>query len=100
MFVALLLTYINKSGILFVIKVNCTITANLEPGEFTNSETGEIIKWGDRSEAYVLFPGEQFHQKILVKGRFSLGEGVLNISFSSKKDKPVIVIGAFELIKK
>ena len=83
-----------------MIRVNCTVTANLEPGEFTNTDTGEIIKWGERSEAYVLFPGEQFHQKIIIKGRLPLGEGSLNVSFASKKDKPVIVIGAFELTKK
>ena len=96
----LLLMHINKSGILFVIKVSCTVTANLEPGEFTNSETGEVIKWGERSEAYILFPGEQFHQKVILKGRFPIGEGVLNVGFSTKKDKPVISIGAFELTKK
>ena len=83
-----------------MIRVSCTVTANLEAGEFTNTDTGEVIKWGERSEAYVLFPSEQFHQKIIVKGKLPIGEGVLNISFAAKKDKPVIVIGAFELVKK
>ena len=83
-----------------MIKVNCTVTANLDAGEFTDKDTGEIIKWGERSEAYALFPGEQFHQKIIIKGRLPLGEGVLAVSFGTKKDKPIVSIGTFELIKK
>ena len=85
---------------LIVIKVSCTVTANLEAGEFTNTDTGELIKWGERSEAYVLFPSEQFHQKILINGHLPLGEGSLNVSFASKKNKPVVVVGSFELTKK
>lgn len=80
-------------------EIKAKVVDHLPAGEFINSD-GEVISWGERSEIYAYFPGEEFPAKFFIKGHQPLGDGVLNVRFTTKKDRPEIQIGAFRLAEK
>jgi hypothetical protein len=72
------------------------VSVCMPSGEMVDQETGQLRKWGERSQLHVKFPNEKFHSLVYVPGHFPVGKpGVAVYDFGVKLNKPVLLFKSF-----
>lgn len=81
-----------------IVKLQCVTTRQLPPGEMIDKETGEIIKWGVRTECKVWLPQDEYPSDYVLKGDHPIGKGEVDMVVSIKKERASVKIDNFKLL--
>ena len=81
------------------VKIRAIIKENVGAGEFIKPGTGEVIKYGAGSLAYVFLPGCEFPDLIKLKGvtHPPKTEGTVFLSFSIRKEMLMAKLSDFQV---